>query len=575
METKTCQSCKKKFVIEPDDFSFYEKIKVAPPTFCPECRLIRRLASRNERFLHSGECGLCKKKILSMYAPGETYTVYCPGCWWSDGWDPGSYSRNYDFSRPFFEQYLEFKKTVPHEALYQSNFVNSEYANFGDNYKECYLVSGGWDNERLYYASQVNNISDSFDILLSNHLEFCYETIQSSRSSQLRYCNACEDSSDLFMCTDCRGCVSCFGCVGLRNKQYQVFNQQYSKNEYAEFIEKLEIHKYSSVEEIKKRFSEFALLQPYRSNRFRNAVDCTGDNIADSKNAKDSWAVNGVEDVRYTFFLSQEKNTYDVSFVGKGGERLYEVVSSFGGESQVAGVRTLFDRNSFYCENCSNCNDIFGCIGLKKKAYCIFNKEYSKEEFANVRDRIIEDMKTKLYRGNKDYTYTFGDFWPIEFQPFAYNETKAQEYFPLTKEEILERGYKWRDREDRHYKITHEAGDLPDSILESPDALSEAIIGCLHTAACNDNCTRAFKILKAELEFCRRMNVPIPRLCPNCRHMERIRMQNPLKLWHRSCMCTQNNHGHNGTCQNEFETSYAPDQQEIIYCEKCYQQEVV
>lgn len=47
-ETKTCQNCKKDFTIEPDDFAFYEKMKVPPPTWCPECRMQRRLAWRNE-----------------------------------------------------------------------------------------------------------------------------------------------------------------------------------------------------------------------------------------------------------------------------------------------------------------------------------------------------------------------------------------------------------------------------------------------------------------------------------------------------------------------------------------------
>ena len=32
-ETKSCQNCKNDFIIEPDDFAFYDKIKVPPPTF--------------------------------------------------------------------------------------------------------------------------------------------------------------------------------------------------------------------------------------------------------------------------------------------------------------------------------------------------------------------------------------------------------------------------------------------------------------------------------------------------------------------------------------------------------------
>jgi hypothetical protein len=48
--------------------------------------------------------------------------------------------------------------------------------------------------------------------------------------------------------------------------------------------------------------------------------------------------------------------------------------------------------------------------------------------------------------------------------------------------------------------------------------------------------------------------------------MVRIKRVNPPKLWHRKCM--------KEGCQNEFETSYAPERPEIVYCEKCYQQEV-
>ncbi|MFH1193084.1 MAG: hypothetical protein V1656_02080 [Candidatus Jorgensenbacteria bacterium] len=30
-----------------------------------------------------------------------------------------------------------------------------------------------------------------------------------------------------------------------------------------------------------------------------------------------------------------------------------------------------------------------------------------------------------------------------------------------------------------------------------------------------------------------------------------------------------------GKCPNEFETSYAPERKEIVYCESCYNAEVV
>jgi hypothetical protein len=95
------------------------------------------------------------------------------------------------------------------------------------------------------------------------------------------------------------------------------------------------------------------------------------------------------------------------------------------------------------------------------------------------------------------------------------------------------------------------------------------------------------------------MNLPLPRLCPNCRHYQRIKQRNPLKLWHRKCNC-QGEYGvsdsgiknqesgikykntaehihHKMTehCPNEFETTYAPERPEIVYCGECYIKEVV
>ena len=126
-ETKNCQNCKKDFTIESEDFKFYEKIKVPPPTFCPDCRLIRRLTWRNERSLYRRICNLCEKKIIAMYHSSSPFPVYCRECWYGDGWDPASFAREYDMQKPFFEQYKEFSNTVPRLALWQRNVINSDY----------------------------------------------------------------------------------------------------------------------------------------------------------------------------------------------------------------------------------------------------------------------------------------------------------------------------------------------------------------------------------------------------------------------------------------------------------------
>jgi len=112
-ETKICQNCKQTFIIESEDFAYYEKMKVPAPTFCPKCRLQRRLAFLNIFNLYKRSCDLCKKDMISIFRPDAPYAVYCPKCWWSDNWDPFDHGKDYDFSRPFLEQFKELWHTTP------------------------------------------------------------------------------------------------------------------------------------------------------------------------------------------------------------------------------------------------------------------------------------------------------------------------------------------------------------------------------------------------------------------------------------------------------------------------------
>ena len=158
-ETKTCQNCKKDFVIEVDDFSFYEKIKVPPPTFCPECRMIRRMIWRNCRSLYKRPCGNCGKSIISMYSEERNKIVYCMDCWNSDKRDPSVLSRDYDFSRSFFEQFKVFREEAPILfAHHTGTLVRSDFTNYSadNNYNGGFNLFALDIAERLGGELSVN-----------------------------------------------------------------------------------------------------------------------------------------------------------------------------------------------------------------------------------------------------------------------------------------------------------------------------------------------------------------------------------------------------------------------------------
>ena len=255
-------------------------------------------------------------------------------------------------------------------------------------------------------------------------------------------------------------------------------------------------------------------------------------------------------------------------------EKCYQVVSGIALNNVLASFSVWHGYDIAYSDTCENSHYLFACVGLRKKEYCILNKEYSKEEYERIVAEIIPQMSSLPYTDQKGISYVYGDFFPVELSPFAYNETVAKEYADLEKEEVLARGFSWRDEEKKNYQPTLRSEEIPDSIEVTDDAVIKEVIECAHKGECHDQCTTAFRVTADEMALYRRLSIPLPTLCFNCRHAERVHLRNPRKLWHRNCKCDKANHAHDGKCPNEFETSYAPDRPETVFCEACYQAEV-
>ncbi len=133
------------------------------------------------------------------------------------------------------------------------------------------------------------------------------------------------------------------------------------------------------------------------------------------------------------------------------------------------------------------------------------------------------------------------------------------EYFPLTKDEALKRGYAWRDPTDEKpdVKKVIPAKQLPQTIGEIPDDVLNWAVVCLVTG-------RPFRIIKQELAFYRQLDLPLPHKHPDERHRERTTSRSGIKLFSRTC----------SKCGKEMKTTYGPDRPETVFCENCYLQEV-
>ncbi|MEI6659841.1 MAG: hypothetical protein WCK91_00245 [bacterium] len=583
-ETRICQNCKKDFVIEPDDFSFYEKIGVPAPTFCHLCRAQRRFAYRNERKLFRTKDAFTGQDIFSLYPPEAGRKMLSAAEWHGDSWDAGEYAREYDFSRNFFEQLFELDTDVPALNLNVSNMVRSEYCANATELKDCYLVFASQISENCMYCTVTDQSRDCIDDSHTNQSERCYECFWVLNCYRCKFTIMSVESGDLWFCRDCLGCNDCFGCTNLRKSSYCIFNKQYTKEDYFNELKKMNLGTHVGIESARIQARDFWHKQICKNHQGVKNVNSNGSYITNSKNVNDSFLIREGEDLKYCQDLQvpSTKDSMDVSMWGDKTELCYE---TSGSGSNAYNVKFAWDcwpnvRDCEYSMHLRSCSDCFGCVGLKKKQYCIFNKQYTKEEYFILKEKIIRQMNDMPFVDKAGRVYKYGEFFPIQFSPYGYNNTLVADYFPITESEAENQGYPWVELKRGEYEITKKAGDLPDSINDVSDDILKEVIEC-------EKCGKAYRIMEAELSFLKRENLPLPTLCVPCRHDRRISDRLKIELYGRICMCAGANddknlykntvsHVHGDShCKEVIKTGYAPSQSDIVYCEKCYQQEVV
>lgn len=554
-ETKQCQNCKNNFSIDPDDFSFYDKIKVPPPTWCPDCRQQRRYAWRNERTLYRRNCDATGKSIVSMYSPDSPFKVYSVQTWWGDGWDPKDYAQNIDFNKSFFDQFKELQTKVPRIALLNKNCVDSDYCNHSNDSKNCYLCCTAFMCENVLHSTNViplKNSSDCYKVYGKSN-ENLYECIDIHNCYNCQFCYRVDDSFDCYYSFDLRGCSNCFLSYNLRNQSYYFLNQKYTKEEYFEKVKEFNLSSNKVRKELYEQWQTIIFEKAYhRSMVIEASINSTGGMVFNSKNAINSFDAEQVEDSKYIYFtVSGLKDSYDVYHVGVNCERMYEchaIVRS----SNIIGSHLSYDNtNISYCDSCHNSNELFGCVGIKKGSYMIFNKQYTKEEYFELKEKLIEHMRK---------TGEYGEFFPPWLSPFAYNESIASVYAPRTKEQAIAEGFRWKDNMPGTFgKETIKSGNIPDNINDVTLDITKEVFACERTG-------RNFNLVSQEFEFYKQHNIPISHLHPDERYKDRVGMRPERRLY--DCICA---------ISGVFlKTAYPPNKRpKMIVSDEVYKQEVL
>jgi len=547
---KVCKTCDKSFEIMEEDLNFYEKMRAPAPNYCPECRVARRLCFRNERTLYKRTCSKSGKQIISLYGENTPFPVYDQHIWWGDDWEALDYGQNYDPNRSFFEQFKELKNKVPRISLLNINSINSDYGNNIEDSKNCYLTFAAQKNEDCMYGRLLYRNRFVVDSDFVADSELCYECIDCRGLYNSMFCERCQSCTDLMFCFDMRDSNNCIFCTNGRHLSNAILNKKYPKEEYLKKKKEI-LSSHKKLEEAKMEFEKLkkeTLVKYAFQTKCHNAIGDYMFNCHDTYYGFDS---EHSKNCKYIYDAESPIDSYDLNNTYYNPELNLDMMGILKTYNAKHSVYAIYCSDVEYCDSVNNSDSCFGCVGLKKKKYCILNKEYTREEYEKLKEKIIENMK-------KEGVY--GDFIPPELSPFGYNETLAQEYVPMTEKEAKEKGFNWQNQITGTYgKGTIKEKGMPETIEEVTENILKEILVC-------EDCKKNFIITKSEFDFYKRMNIPLPHKDFECRHKDRMLKRNPRKLWHRKCM--------KEGCQNEFETSYSTDRPEIIYCETCYQQEV-
>lgn len=553
---RICRQCQSAFEITESDQVFLAHISptfngkkelIPPPTHCPQCRVQRRMAWRNDRTFYRRKCDLTGEEFISMYPSDTAFPVYKQDAWHSDHWDALTYGRPSDPSRPFFEQWMRLHDQVPHWGVAISNCQNSDYCNYCNDEKNCYLDIAAEANEDCFYNHFTKYSCNCVDCMFCYHSTLCYECIQCYNCYSCKHSQYLDDCSDCTLCFDCKGCKNCLFSINLRNKEYYILNEPHTKEEYQKKLKELRMGSFSALREAAQIWKTMRLEKGiYRDMYTLNSQACTGNDIKGSKNCGSCFNVVNCEDGKFLYDVLDAKNCYDMNYSPYGPEACYEVTSTIGLKFSAFYFAGPYNSHCLYSHMLQSCQNCFGCIGLKRKQYCVLNRQYSKEKYEELVPKIIEHMRT---------SGEYGEFFPASLSPHGYNETVAGEYLPLTKQEVLKRGWRWRDQVDETPKVAKiiPAPQLPDSIDDIPDDILHWAIQCEATE-------RPYRIVTQELNFYRKMQIPVPRFHPDERHRRRVALRNPRRLWDRTC----------AKCGKSIRTSYQPSRPEAVYCEPCY-----
>ena len=358
----------------------------------------------------------------------------------------------------------------------------SENCDYGDVItvsKDCYMCFNSGNCRDAYYCEDSRELKDCVDCAFCEACELCYECVDCNNCYGSHYCQDSVNSEDIHFSYDLKRCKHCIGCVGLRDKEYCLFNKPCTPEEFKQALATLDISNPLIVETIDKKAEVLKRKIPRMYVHQFDTQNCTGDYIYHSKNCHRCFDTRHTEDSGYIIQANLDKGTkdsWDCGPIPTGMDLCYDIAYSH----YLFNCKHLYWcgnlKDSQYCTNCFESENLFGChyIQRKQKGFYILNEKVDEDYYRKTTKAITELLRKKR----------------------IYNI-----YDLLNKD------------------LSGKTPEIPDSQLKRRCVL----------------CADEFEMVADELKFYKEMDVLYPIYCPDCRAVQRIRLRNERKMYKREC----------------------------------------
>jgi hypothetical protein len=593
VERRTCERTGEDFPIFQADIEMLEKLSpviagkkylLPLPKLAPEARQQLRYMFINYYHLYRTTCWLTGKSIISRFPPESEVKVFTNEAWAGDSRDYTDYAVDYAWGDVLLPIH-KLIHTTPYQDLiwsFSNLEHNAQYTNYTADVANCYFLFDSNTTENSCYCTKAHNCSKVFDCLNIVDSQECYDCVDVKWVYNCTHCYDCSDCNNCAYLIDCHGCNYCLFSTNLQQKQYYIFNAPVSKEEYESAYKELQKNNYNPVtwwDQIQKK--------SIRKNiHLLHSEHSIGENIRFSNNAFCSTNTMNSHNMRYCDAMESSQDCLDVDSYGHESFLMYNA-TQVGRYSHHIWCSSIIGKgeNLLYCIETKKSKNCFGCVNIKEKEYCIFNKQYSKDEYETIVPQLIQQMQ---------HDAQWGEFFPTDFSILPYNDSAAYDYYPI--KEILSSGkvqpinphgiwcveilapekfisdailHLW----STDLKIKRRTGikevDIPDRIKllsssDLPASIDEVHDDLLQQAIVCEVSGRPFRIVQLELDFYRRHHLPLPRKHPDIRREERIQQRPGKTLYLRNC----------DTCKIEMLSVYKERETFKVFCEACYNKEI-